>query len=79
MSKKNNPKKKVTVKLSKGESFFIANVDVLNHIVETYLTMADQCEDKTEKDSWLMVAQDVHEQMFKNANNSGEYENEEEW
>lgn len=78
MSKKHNPKKKVTVKLSKGEAIFVASIEILNHISETYLTMSDQCDDTLERDSWISVAEDICQQCFKTAYRENDYD-EEEW
>jgi len=39
MSKKNNQKKKVGIKLSSGQSYLIEDLEVLLHIQKTYASM----------------------------------------
>lgn len=61
MSKKTNPKKKINVKINSGEAIFVAPVEVLQHIAETYYYMSMSCEDVQEKESWLNVSSDIQD------------------
>jgi hypothetical protein len=65
MSKKTNPKKKVNVKINSGEAIFVAPVEVLQHIAETYYYMSMSCEEAQEKESWLNVSSDIQDWISK--------------
>lgn len=78
MSKKQNQKKKVTVKLLPGQAVYVTDADVLKHIAETYLAMAQQCENDVEKESWLNVAQEIFDWSAKTLYKE-EDDYEEEW
>lgn len=71
-------KKKVIVKLHPGEAVFVASLDILEHIKATYLYMASSSEDKSEKQSWIDVADQVQDWIGKTYF-SGENGYEEEW
>ena len=58
-------KKKVTVKVSSGQAVFVASVDILNHIAETYLYMASASDLKEESQSWTDVADSIKEWIGK--------------
>lgn len=56
MSKKQNPKKKVTVKVSAGQAIFVADLHVLEHIAELYRSMSIDSEDP---ESWTIVSDSI--------------------
>ena len=59
MSKKQNTKKKVTVKVNAGQAVYVASLERLEHIISIYEYMAESCDDAREKQDWLEVAQDI--------------------
>lgn len=79
MSKKQGTKKKITLKINKGEAAFIAPVEVLQHIAETYDYMASCCETKEEAQSWTSVSQDINSWIQKTYHSGQEDDLEEEW
>lgn len=76
MSKKQNQKKKVTVKVSAGQAVFVADLLVLEHIAELYRSMAFTSEDP---DSWMVVADSIIDWASKTYVPEGESYDEEEW
>jgi hypothetical protein len=65
MSKKINQKKKVSVKINSGEAVFVAPVEVLYHIAETYHYMSSSCQNPQEKESWLNVSLGIQQWISK--------------
>jgi len=59
MSKKQNTKKKITVKVNAGQAVYVASLERLEHIISIYEYMAESCDDAREKEDWLEVAQDI--------------------
>lgn len=59
MSKKQTNKKKVTVKLTPGQAVYVADIDKLQHIMDLYASMADQCPDPTEKQAWMNIVEEL--------------------
>lgn len=79
MSKKTNYKKKVSVKLLPGEAIYVASVEVLTHIMETYKSLGDQETDKEYKEFWYSVSASVAEWMQNTKNKMEEFSDEEDW
>jgi len=71
-------KKKVTVKTLPGEAVFVASVDVFNHIMETYIYMADSAATVEEAESWKSVVFQIDEWVKKTYHSDGD-QIEEEW
>jgi alcohol dehydrogenase YqhD (iron-dependent ADH family) len=74
-------KKKITVKTIPGEAVFVASVDILNHIAETYLYMASSAETKEDAQSWQSVSDQINEwikRTYHSAESSYE-DQDEEW
>lgn len=71
-------KKKVTVKVMPGEAVFVASVDILQHIAETYIHISKEAQTQEDADSWLSVAYQIDEWISKTYY-SGEEDYEEEW
>jgi hypothetical protein len=59
MSKKQNTKKKVTVKLLPGQAIYVADMDRFDHIISIYESFAKDCVDREEKRSWLEIADEI--------------------
>lgn len=77
MSKKQNQKKKVTVKVSAGQAVFVAELAVLEHIADLYRSMASTSEDP---DSWMVVANSIIDWVNRTYIPEGDsYDDEEEW
>lgn len=70
-------KKKVTVKTLPGEAVFVASIDILNHIAETYLYMAQASDSTEEAQSWADVASQINEWIKKTYHSEGNYSDEE--
>lgn len=79
MSKKTNYKKKVSVKLLPGEAIYVASIEVLTHIMDTYKTFGDQESDKEYKEFWYGVSNSIAEWMQSTKNKMEEFDNEEDW
>lgn len=71
-------KKKITVKVLPGEAVFVASVEVLDHIYQTYMYMAGESTNEEEAQSWANVAEQVLDWSNKTYYSGGET-NEEEW
>lgn len=71
-------KKKITIKIVPGEAVFVAPIDVLQHIADTYLYMSDQSETQDDKNSWMLVCDQINE-WIERTYYSGEDNYEEEW
>lgn len=76
MSKKQNQKKKVTVKVSAGQAVFVADLSVFEHMTELYRSMASTSDDP---DSWIIVADSIIDWVSKTYVPEGESYDEEEW
>lgn len=72
-------KKKVTVKLLPGEAVFVASVEVLQHIAETYASLSEGCDIQEDKLSWLAVSEDIAGWISETYYSGQENEQEEEW
>lgn len=70
-------KKKLILKIHPGEAAFVAPVEILEHIYETYMYMAS-ASDKSEALSWEDVAKQVKEWIDRTYY-SGQGDYEEEW
>lgn len=70
-------KKKLILKILPGEAAFVASVDVMEHIYETYMYMASST-DSVESVSWQSVAELIREWIDK-THYSGQGDYEEEW
>lgn len=70
-------KRKVTVKTMPGEAVFVASVDVLKHIAETYVYMSSQSSSKQEADSWIDVAEQINQWIQKTYHSESDYSDEE--
>jgi hypothetical protein len=77
MSKKQNNKKKLSVKLLHGQTAIVVDYDTALHIAETYDYLATQQEDEY-SDSFRAVADMVRNQAYENYFDNSE-ENYEEW
>lgn len=71
-------KKKITVKILPGEAVFVAPVEVLQHISDTYIHLSGQSETKEEMESWASVSDHINEWISRTYY-SGQENYEEEW
>lgn len=78
MSKKQNPKKKVNIKILPGQAVYVADVATLQHISELYRQMSNETTTEEDRLSWLQVSDDINEAIFQTYYNPEE-DNEEEW
>lgn len=79
MSKKQNNKKKVTLKIDLGQAAYVADIDILHHIAETYLELSSNCENPEEALAWQSVAEDIYNWSKKTYNSLEEEYEDEEW
>jgi len=78
MSKKQNLKKKVNVKILPGQAIYVANLETLQHISELYREMSGQSLTEEERLSWLQVSEEINYAIFQTYFNP-EDSDEEEW
>jgi hypothetical protein len=71
-------KKKVTVKTIPGQAVFVASVEVLTHIAQTYQYMASTSNSEEEINSWKQVSADIIQWISKTHHKEGE-KFDEEW
>lgn len=64
MSKKQNNKKKVNVKILPGQAIYVADVATLQHISELYRQMSEESATEEERLSWIQVSEDINEAIF---------------
>jgi hypothetical protein len=76
MSKKQ--RKKISVKVTPGDAVYVAPIETLLHIVETYKYMGSQKELKEDSEFCLNVCEDIAKSIQKTYYPVGEF-NEEEW
>lgn len=79
MSKKQNQKKKVTVKVLPGEAVFVADISVLHHIAETYNDLASSFSDPKDKQACFDVVNAIYEWSEQTYFNPDSDYNYEEW
>jgi hypothetical protein len=78
MSKKQTQKKKVTVKVTPGEAIFVADMEVLKHIMDTYTDMAKAEKDHQTTEYYLNIVSEILDWTTKTFY-SGQADDEEEW
>lgn len=61
MSKKQNQKKKLSIKINAGEAVFVAPIEILTHIAETYVELGNAWESSEERDSFLAIADSIYQ------------------
>jgi hypothetical protein len=71
-------KKKVNVKIYPGEAIFVAPMEVMEHIHDTYMCMAEGSSTVEDADSWREVAEQIKEWSHRTYF-SGEEQEDEEW
>lgn len=79
MSKKQNQKKKVTVKVLPGQAVYVADLAKLEHISELYRSMSNECETEEERLAWLEVSEEINKWIFETYFNPEEDHQDEEW
>jgi hypothetical protein len=72
-------KKKVSVKLMPGQAIFAADIEVLQHIAETYMYLSQSSETNEEKQSWISISEDVVKWMNQTYYTGQDDGQEEEW
>lgn len=78
MTKKQNAKKKVTVKVLPGQAIYVADLSRFEHIISVYESLAHECVEKEEKEAWTNIILDIQQWMQDTYYNpEGSYE--EEW
>lgn len=78
MSKKQTQKKKVTVKITPGEAIFVADMEILKHIMDTYADMAKLEKDQQTTEYYLNIVSEILDWTTKTFY-SGQADDEEEW
>lgn len=76
MSKKNNNKKKLNIKLTHGETAIVIDYETALHIAETYDYLANEHQDEY-SDSFRAIADTVRAQAYENYFDSSKDEYEE--
>lgn len=79
MSKKQNQKKKVTVKILPGQAVFVADASILNHISETYVNLAESYSDEADIQACMDIANDISEWVAKTYYDPSGDSEDEEW
>lgn len=78
MSKKQTQKKKVTVKITPGEAIFVADMEVLKHIMGTYADMAKSSKEQADIEYFNSIVSEILDWTTKTFY-SGQADDEEEW
>jgi len=76
MSKKQNNKKKLSLKLIHGETAIVLDYDTAMHVAETYDYLANQQQDEY-SDSFRAIADNIRSQAYENYFDSSEDQYEE--
>jgi hypothetical protein len=79
MSKKQNQKKKVTIKIVPGQAIFVADLSVMHHIAETYNNLASTYTSQQDKQSCYDVTKMIYEWSEKTYFNPESDYSDEEW
>lgn len=79
MSKKQNQKKKVTIKIVPGEAIFVADISIMHHIAETYNDLANSFQDQVDKEACYNVCNMIYEWSEKTYFNPDDEYSDEEW
>jgi len=79
MTKKTSHRKKVSVKLMPGEAVYVASIEILDHIANTYTILGDEEQNPEYKEQWYGIAQSITEWVNGTINNTEESEVEEDW
>lgn len=79
MSKKQNQKKKISLKISSGEAAFVAKLETLNHIASTYTTIANESKSEKDKLEYYDIANSIYEWSAKTYFNAEDGYDDEEW
>ncbi len=79
MSKKNNQKKKINIKILPGQAVYVADLAKLEHISGVYRSLAEDCESEEDKLAWLEVSEDIDKWIFETYFNPEEDYEDEEW
>jgi len=59
MTKKKSQKKKVILKVNPGEAIFVADLQVLTDIMDTYSTMTKEAKDPKEKEAYSHIVSQI--------------------
>ena len=65
MSKKTNEKKKISVKLVSGQAVYVADVETLYHISNTYAHLASSEKDSKQKQFCVSIVKSINEAIQK--------------
>jgi DNA-binding transcriptional regulator YbjK len=79
MSKKQNQKKKVTVKILPGQAVYVADISTLEHMSKLYRSMSDKCETQEEKQSWIEVSEQINKAILETYFSPEKNIDDEEW
>jgi hypothetical protein len=79
MTKKNNQKKKISLKVNAGEAVFIAKLDTLNHIAMTYAALANDTKSEQDKLEYYGIVNSIYEWSAKTYFNPEDGYEDEEW
>jgi hypothetical protein len=82
MTKKKSQKKKVIVKVNPGEAIFVANLEVLTDIMNTYTTMAKEAKDSKDKEDYSDIVSQILDwttRTYYSGQGDGDDGDEQEW
>jgi hypothetical protein len=79
MTKKQNQKKKISLKLTAGEAAFVAKIETLNHIAATYASLGNECESEKDKVEYYGIANSIYEWSAKTYFSTEDGYDDEEW
>lgn len=72
-------KKKISVKILPGQAVFVTDVEVLQHIADTYKYLSETAETQAEKQSWIAISEDVLSWINETYHSGQDDGQEEEW
>lgn len=61
MTRKQNQKKKISLKISSGEAAFVAKIETFNHIASTYISIANDSKSEEEKLRYYDIVNSIYE------------------
>jgi hypothetical protein len=79
MSKKQNQKKKISIKINAGEAAFVAKLDTLNHIANTYFSFSNESKTEHDRVAYYEIATSIQEWSAKTYFNPEDGYDDEEW
>ena len=79
MTKKQNQKKKISLKINAGEAACVAKLETLNHMASTYFSFANESNSEQDKITYYGIATSIQEWSQKTYFSTEDGYEDEEW